>query len=257
MIHLLLALAPALEPLRPQEKEPPDPEVVEAAIEGLKAAGKLKDPTERSAALRQYGGVANDDVVELVAKSLKDDSPIVQGAAIYVLRYSELPSSLKALHKAYKKDKKLKNHMELSSQLVKAIGQHGSKSSIELLSKDSLSDEYRDRDRARILSLGNIRDEESVEALVTMMTKAGAGRVQTFMGEFRVALMVLTGVDRGDSIDAWVEWWDENEDSLEVAKEVPKLPERQRRLWEYFWGLDRTYDRAEKRADRGNDPERG
>jgi HEAT repeat protein len=254
MLELCLALVPALAP--PQEKEPPDPAVVAAAIEGLKAASKLTDSTERAEAIRLHGAVEDDEVVALVAKSLGDSVPLVQGAAIYALRYNGRPASLDALHRAYKKEKKLREHRELAPQLVKAIGQHASEKSIALLAADTLSDENRDRDRARILSLGNIRDERSVEALLTLLRKAEAGSVQTFMGELRVALMVLTGVDRGDSQDAWIEWWADNAKTLQVADTPPKLPERQRRLWEYFWDLDRTYDRAEKRADRGRDPER-
>jgi hypothetical protein len=110
--------------------------------------------------------------------------------------------------------------------------------------------------QARIWAIANIRHADSVAALVGMMRSGGRERVQEYMGDFRVGLMMLTGQDHGRSQDAWQAWWNENKKRVEVAPEAPRLPAVEQRAWEYFWGLPATYERGKKRGDRGREPER-
>ncbi len=65
---------------------------------------------------------------------------------------------------------------------------------------------------------------------------AQVGRMsQPFMGAVRMALVVLTGEDKGMSKTAWQNWWRDNKRSFKVSEKRPRLTESMREAWEEYW----------------------
>ncbi len=258
MLKLLLICA-LLVPAAPRalQTEGPAPELVAQAVEAIDGAFKNKKTgTEKLvAALNAYGRTADKEVVKSVAAGLKRKQSEVQLAAIEALRFNPHPDALEALHHSFKKDKKLRKKDELYSALVKAICQHGSESSIPLLSRNPLHKISHDVARARVLGFGMIRHADSVAGLVKLLQSVTARVREPLMEDFRTSLYLLTGVDKGTNTRAWLAWWNKNKKTIKVATEAPKLPELAQIRWERYWGLERTCERGKKRRERGDDPE--
>jgi HEAT repeat protein len=237
-----------------QEPELPDPARVAQAVAELEQAFKDKDAAGRLAAVQRNAGVLDATVIERIARGLRDADATVLRGSIEALRFMPHPEALKALEAAYRRDRRsLRKDPETLAAMIRGIGQHGDPSSIELLRDDAWSVDDYAVVRARLYSLGHIRSEKSVHALLGEMKSAGEERMQPFMGDFRLALMALTGVDRGQSQDLWLQWWNENKDSLRIAPEEPPLPRRLAQQWAYFWGRPAPDERGPKRGERGND----
>jgi hypothetical protein len=247
---LVLTLAPQEEP--PQAV---DPKRIEAALEDLDRAFDKGSAEDRVAALSRSGSVPDPDVVDRVERGLRDHEPAVRDAAIGVLRFQEHPSALKALEASYRRDGKRfrKDDVAVYTALIKAIGQHGDVRSIDLLTDDVWEVQDHSVIQARIFSLGNVRDVKSVEALFSLMKSGGRDRIQPFMGELRMALVVLTGVDQGESQDLWIAWWNDSKRGLEISPGLPKLPKQVAQRWASYWGEGRIDERGTKRRDRGRD----
>ena len=208
------------------------------------------------AALTAYGRTAAPKVVDQVERGLAHKEREVQAAAIEALRYNAHADALEALHKVLKKDKKLRKDAELYAALVRAVCQHGDTSSLKVLGKNPLDKLDRQVGRARILGYGMIRDRESVAALMKLLQSLGLRERQNYMQDFRIALYVLSGVDKGTNVEAWQTWWNDHKKTLEIAEKAPKLPETEQLRWNRYWGLDLEYQRDTKRRERGDDPEK-
>lgn len=251
---MLTVLLSTVLTVAPAAQDPgPSAERVKEAVAALEKAFDKGEAADRVAALQAGAQVVDAAVIEWIEKGLKDREADVKKAAIESLRYMSHPDALSALHKSYKRDKKLLADEELGPALLKAIGQHGSESSIEILADNPFSPRNHKAIQARILGLGNIRSNESVEELMAVMVKIGRHKAQPFMGEFRLALMRLTGADNGKSVDLWTEWWNDAKKKLEVSKEPPLLAKNDQRKWDYFWGNPKKYERGDRRGDRGGD----
>lgn len=239
-----------------EERTPPDPAKVDAAVAALEKAFQSKEPTDKVAAIQEAADVVHARVIDEIAKrGLKDANDDVKGAAIEAMRWMDHPDALDVLHKTYKKDKKIGKHEELFPAVLRAIGQHGSTESIDILADNPFKNPSKAAVKARIMGLGNIRDDDSVKEIFGMMQKVGKGKAHAAMGDFRMSLMMLTGNDKGESRDAWIKWWNENKKTFEVAAKPPKLPEKWQRRWDRYWGLEHVESRNERREDRGEDPE--
>jgi len=232
---LLTACPPARIEQANQEKAPSAEQVTEA-VDALEKAFKKGKSPERIAAVEAGSGVLDAEVIEWIAKGLTDRDPAVQKAALESLRFMAHPAALDALHKSYKRNKKLLEHEELGAALLRAIGQHGSEKSIDVLSDSFFKPLNHKAIQARILGLGNIRANESVEELMAMMAKVGRHKARPYMGEFRLSLMRLTGSDNGKSVDLWVSWWNKAKRKLEVSAEAPLLPKADQKRWDSYWG---------------------
>ena len=241
MLNLLIAASlvalPSVQDPEPQPS-PPDPEVLEKALEELEQAFEEGEAADRIAAMEAHRKVLDPEVIAWIAKGLKDKDPKVQAAAIGTLRFQPHPEALKALHELYKRDKKLRKDDQLTAKLLKAIGQHGSPDSIDVLTDDVSENRTMGCVQARILGLGNIRSEESVEELMGLMKKAGRWKIQHVMEEFRLALCHLTGADRGESQEAWQAWWNDNKKTFEVAARPAVMPRQLQRRWDLYWWQD-------------------
>lgn len=237
----------------PQGTEPPTTEQVEATVADLKEAFAKGEVEERIEAVAKASSVPDKEVAKWVARGLSDSDETVVVAAIESLRFMDHPAALDQLHGTYKRDRKLRSHETLAGALLRAIGQHGDPSSIPVLADAPFSTINNPAIRARILGLGNIRDEQSVEELMGLMKKVSRHELQPFMGEFRLALMRLTGHDEGKSVDLWMKWWNNNKRTFEVAEQPPKLPRVEQVRWDDYWGNEMPRQRSKKRGDRGDD----
>ena len=222
----------------------PTPQQVQEAVAALSAAFDAKDDEILLEALQRYGGVRAPDVVHEVARGLRSRSTRVRWVTIDVLGWSGDPRALKQLHRLVAREPRLSGENEaLFAHLLKAIGRHGSESSIEVLTDHPLRNLTYASGRARILGLARIRSKRSVEELMKAMTLAGDrprrrggdGSVPRFLGDFRLALLILTGEDLGPSKEAWLGWWRKADRDFQVSETPPSIPPSARRIWEEYW----------------------
>jgi HEAT repeat protein len=207
--------------------------------------------------LQAAAQIVDPEVVGRIAKGLRDKEADVERAAIEALRFMNHPEATKSLIDAAKKESRLKKDHDLYAALLRAIGQHGDASAIDVLTDDIWSTLENPVIQARILGLGRIRAKASVERLFDLMKSAGPSKTEPYMEHFRVALMVLTGADQGTSAEAWLQWWTANRTKLVIAPTPAPLPKTAQYLWDVYWGENRELDRPTKRGDRGRgDPEK-
>lgn len=250
--------APAFVIEDPPKPAPADPARVKAVVGELDKALRGGTKEEKLKALQQASDVVDAEVVGRVGRALADKDLDVVKSAIVTLRWMPHPDALKELHALAKAPRELRKEPIVYIELLKAIGQHASPASIAILSDDLWSVAEGGVVQARILSLGRIRSVESVEALMSMMKVAGPHRIQNVMPEFRLALVQLTGVDKGVSQQLWSEWWSENKARLKIEPKAGELPRELALRWEVYWGEKLDYERPRRRGDRGKgDPEGG
>lgn len=241
-----------------QDDEPkgPSKEAVAKAVKALEAGLAQKEPAQRIAALGAAAEVVHPDVVEALAAGLKDPAPEVRDFTLDLLGKMREPSALAALHAYAKKHRRaLPDDPDLYVLVLKSAARHGDPSTIALLTDRAFEVKHHMLIRTRILGLANIRDKRAVEALFDLMLETARARITPHIHEFQLAFNVLLGVDVGANQDRWAAWWNEHRKTYELAAKMPKLPEASLGMWEQFWGLERTYERNQKRGDRGQDPE--
>lgn len=244
--------------LQGDEPASPSRERVESMVETLRDALRGKDPAPKIEGLRDAVSVVHPEVIEWVEKALRDKSDEIRSEAIAALRNMRHPESLEALHGFHRKERKLrKDNPTLFVALLKAIAVHGSEDSIDLLSDGGFETKDRDTTHVRILGLGMIRHTESIEALMTMMRRGRRQDVQRNMAHFRIALMQLGGVDRGNNQEAWVEWWGDTKREFEMAEQAPLMPKALQAKWDRYWDIERDEERETRRGERGGGPEGG
>lgn len=252
----MLALACALILAAPQdvdaENDGPTPEEIAAALTEVRAAFANDDKSVRVEVLTRQRLPA-PEVIELVARGLDDREAEVKQAALESLRWTEHAKALEILHRTCRRDKKLRRHGDLGPLLYKAIGQHGSPTSMELLEDKLFTDPLPQNIRTRLLALGRIRVPEAIEVLLDIERSARPGVTGPYRGELRMSLMQLSGIDRGVAFERWRAWWKDSKKDFEMAPKPPQLRRDEQRQWEDFWGLDRTSPRSTRREDRGSD----
>jgi len=262
MLNLVLAAGLLLAPLQdpPEGPPPPDPELVEAALVDLEQAFKKGKAPERVAAIEKHAEVNDAEVVRWIGKGLEDKDDGVKAAAVEAFRWLPNEKALAALHDALLKDKELKKNDALYAALVKAIGQHGDPSSIDVLLDGATAAAPKEATIARIYSLGHIRDKRSVEELLDLMRKTGrlrgknggGGGQQPLSKQFAVALHVLTGESFGEDEKAWMDWWKEHGKKFEVAEEAQGLDPKIKAHFDKYWSKQPA--RGAERPKRGGDP---
>lgn len=236
-----------------EEKGPkaPDPEVVEKALADLEHAFKKGKSAERKEAIKAHADVNDPAVIKWIEKGLKDKDPLVQAEAVEAFRWLPNPAALKALHTSLAKDKSIKKVEALHEAVVKAIGQHCSPTSVDVLMDNALADAPKSVTIARIYSLGKIRDTKSLEALMDLMQKTGkaskrGGARQPLMKQIAVSLEVLTGKGFKEDENAWVKWWRDNKRTYKVSEKPGILAPKVLHQWETYW---KAYAPAKKDAD--------
>jgi HEAT repeat protein len=225
--------------------EKPTPEQVAAAVAELEAAFKGKDDEEViAAALQRHAGLHDKKVLHEVARGLASPNRRVRWITIDALGWSRYGPALKQLHRVVARERDLSDRDEaLFAHLLKAIGRHGDKSSLEVLANNPLKDLTYASGQARILGLARIREKKSIEELIGAMKLAGdrprrrggTESVPRFLTEMQLAMAVLTGQDKGRSKDAWIDWWRDNEKSFKMSPVPPTISRALRAIWEDYW----------------------
>jgi HEAT repeat protein len=237
----------------PQAGTPPDTQRVKAAVVELEKAFKEGQPSERTKAIQNNQKVVDAEVIHWIARGLQDRDVEVQDAAIEALRHMDHPDALKELQAAAQRDGPMRKDPKLYAALLKAIGQHGSPTSIPLFKEGLWAVQDRAVIQARVLGLGRIRTTAAVEALIGLMRTAGKGVIQPFMEDFRLALAELTGVDQGRSQELWFKWWNENHGKIKVDAEPPELEKPLQKRWDSYWGTEPHEGKQKKQGERGRD----
>ena len=69
------------------------------------------------------------------------------------------------------------------------------------------------------------------------------------MSDFRLALVVLTGVDKGTDRQLWSNWYGDNKAKIVVAAVPPELPPDLRKRWNSYWGVADERAKGEDKND--------
>ncbi len=257
MLHVLLSILLAAPMAQTREPKPAEPARVASAVAALKTAFEKGKPEERVAAIVAEQEVVEPSVLAWFAKGLKDPDSTVRNAAAEALRFARHPAALSALEDALKRERKASKDVEWLTKLTKCVGQHQSASSVPLFAENAFQPQAPTLIDARIFALANTRSRPALEELIGLIRTVGRERLQPYMPTLRLALMVVTGVDKGVSQDAWMAWWNDHKAKFEIPKDMPALPKDLLRRWNVFWGLDVVRERPKKRGERGDDPEAG
>ncbi|MCY2960402.1 MAG: HEAT repeat domain-containing protein [Planctomycetota bacterium] len=256
MILPLLLAGAALFP-GPQSQTPPKPisvdaEQVKSALVQLKEAFAKTDAGPRIRAIEAAANLADAEVVRYLGRGLDDKDVSVQKAAIEALRFNAHEKALDELL-ARAKVKAAKDDLPLYATLLRAVGQHGSPRSIELLTENPWSAPDAQVIQAKILGLGKVRTKEALKALTDLMEIAGPQKIQPFMKDFRLALWSLSGADQGESRDLWLVWYRENKSNLKIAPEPAAEPKELSRRWQQYWAKPSAEGEAGKERRRGGE----
>lgn len=230
------------------------------ALKALEDAVKEKDPTLLASTVQAVGRTPDKDVAKKVASFLRHKDPFVRMEAVKALRYNEDPSVLAHLLRQ-KKNKAIIEDPEVGQEYIYALGQHADKKALPILTDDlRTSGPEKDITRAKVISLGRIRETASVEALMSLMTSSrkgnrrrGGGGEMPFANELRTSLAVLTGEDLGTSSSEWQAWWNDSKKKFKVDKEEPTLPRRMQVGWTMQWLTPEERDSAKKRVKKALD----
>jgi len=224
--------------------ESPSNGQVEEAVDAIKAAFKSKEEGAKIEAIETYAGLIDSRVVRAIARGLRDRSERVQIQTADMLGWQKHPEGLKQLHRFFRRKSDIHKHELVYAHTLKAIGRHGDKSSIQVLSKSPFKGLTLATGEARIYGIGNIRHKDAVEALIKGMRLAGGqggrGRrmwngEQRFMKVFRVSLASLTGADEGISMEGWQHWYRKNKKNIAVAQQRAEMKGELKAMWEEYW----------------------
>lgn len=257
LLVTLLSLAAAPQDSGGAAAAPPDPAAVAAALESLEAAWKSDAAGERVRAIEGAAALGETRVIAAVARGLEDRDPAVRAAAVGALRHQPHPEALERLHAALRKAPRSPDEDRRVSELVAAVGQHASPTSLALLSEGGLDRTRAHTTRARIQALGRVRDARAVEELIALMNKAGGGPLgggAQFDADLRLSLWALTGVDEGPARESWMRWWNDHKRDFAVAPQPPTEPRALAARWRTLW--ETPAERAAREARRGKREER-
>ncbi len=130
--------------------------LVQRAVGELREAAKAAEARARVAVLDRWKELEDPRVIEEFGVALRSDEPEVRTVAIDALRWMKHDAALAELQALVKRDRKLRKDPELHASVLKAIGQHGSESSIELLTGQVAPGAGKNVLRPRVPGLGNI-----------------------------------------------------------------------------------------------------
>lgn len=252
----LLLIAPLLQ--SPADDGPNRQEQAEQAVERIDTAIKNKklEASQKGNALRAETGLVHKLVIKRIAKELRHKESLIRDAAVESLGGMLHPDSLDALLTHGKRDRKnMAKDREYHVTWIKAVGRQQDKKSLGSLTDNLFSYPTAAVIQARIYAIANIRETESIETLIKMMTITDTRRVNNHMPTVQIALIRLTSIDLGRNVQSWTKWWRGAKKDFEIPKEPPVMKKKMQSRWDNFWGYRRTYERNQKRSKRGQDPE--
>jgi len=223
------------------------PQDVEPAAAAAKIKVAIKEaPSPAIDAMEKYGRIADKAVTKALAAGLRHRDQEVRAAAIRALRYNEAKTALTELIRV-KSNKRILEDAKLAEEYYLAIGQHGSKKTLGLLTAKLHITRRGDKvTGARILALGRVRERAAVEALISFC-KSGRRRGR-HNSELRLALAALTGHD-AHGAESWVRWWQDNKADFVMMKVAPTLPKKLARGWDKVWRVPLTLEEQATEAE--------
>jgi len=251
MLTTLLLLACPLFAAFQAEESGGEEAIVSACDSLAKALEKNASVEDAVRVLGAAVAVVDARVIEVIeAKGLHHAEPVVRDAAVEALGRMNHPDALEALHDTLRRDKKeLLDAPPRHATLLRAIARHGKESSIPYLVEGAFQSTDHQVITARILGLARIRSPKSVEELLRLLRSSHRSWAGSQMSDFRLALVVLTGADKGTDRQLWIQWYGDNKGKLEIAAAPPELPPDLRKRWSSYW------DEKEKRP--GKEPGEG
>jgi hypothetical protein len=237
----LLALCPATEPAAgaASEQARVDERTPQAAahLERLREAFDTGSAAQRIAALRDSWRHADEAVVAQVRRGLGDRDVEVRLAAYDALGRNAHENAFAALLTHHRERRKeLRTQDRDLPALLAALARRGDARAIAPLVADVQAQRLVPTIRARILGLARIRTKDSVEALMKLADEVGFVDMHNHLEDFRLALVVLSGVDHGRSLDAWRAWWRGTRETFAPPQRVGELAPADAVRWREFWG---------------------
>jgi len=238
MLSLVLSAALALPLIANDDQEVETlPPAVEQALKELDNALETKIEGMIVSVIFRHKELVHPAVIERFASALKHRKPGVRKTALAALRFMDHEDALLALIKFCEKDKRIRIDRDQLERTLRAIGQHADERSRELFTKPPYESVDETVIRARIRSLGRLRSKQSVIDLMAMYETKEEWKPVDFLDDFRLSLMVLTGVDRGTNPADWKRWWKDAEEDLVIPERLPKLELLDLREWCNYWEL--------------------
>jgi hypothetical protein len=239
------------------EVEVDPPLTPEKATELLKTALKGKQIDLIFIAIEDAGRVADKNVVKQLGLAVKHKDAEIRVEALTALRFNQDPSAFKELLK-FKKYKPVLENDACAEAFFFALGQKADVKAIPVLTDGLVKTNRKDKaTRARILSLGRIRDMKSLEALISMMNSGGGGRRgggnPPQMKEISLALQVLTGEEFNKRSD-WQTWWNNNKKKVKISKKEQEASTRKARAtWMTLWADPEEAELMKEALKKGKD----
>ncbi|MFV1958132.1 MAG: HEAT repeat domain-containing protein [Planctomycetota bacterium] len=242
--------APGDEPAPPTLRPPfeivsdPTKEQAEQAVAALKAAFKTRDDDAIIVAIENHAGILDKKVVHEVARGARSRSSAVRLVAVDALGWMRYKPALRQLHRLLKRQPEMhKKDESLFAAVLKGIGRAGDESSIKVLTKSPFKGLTQASGTARIYGLARIRTSEALAELIKGTQLSGSARPRSwraipdklFVKEYLLALTVLTGLEKGRSLEEWRRWWRKNRKIFQIPKTPPPIPEAMRKIWEEYW----------------------
>ncbi|MBC8369786.1 MAG: HEAT repeat domain-containing protein [Planctomycetes bacterium] len=255
-------------PAESQQEESIDPA---EALAKVKAAIKSDSEVIILDAIDVCGAVKDKKVISELYKLLKHKSEEIRFATLTALRFNDHPEALKRLL-SFGKDKRIKNDDKYHEAYIYALGQKADKKTAKIIKDDLVlvTSAAKEVLAAKIFALGRVRQVDSIETLLQFCqsgTRNGRRRGGTprMRIEVQTSLAILTGVELGNQVLDWTNWWSDNKRGFKISKTEgtisnPKLQAKWQALWlseeqKSQAKKEQKEKRSKKRKDDGKDEE--
>ena len=250
------------------------------ALAKIKAAIKSESDVVILDAIAYAAEVEDKKIIGEFYKLLKHKSVDIRLAALEAMRFNKHDEALKRLL-SFGSNKLLENDAEYLAEYIYALGQKADKKAAKLIKNDLVMTSAHDGDvlKARVYALGRIREVDSIETLLQLSQSGGGGGGRRGRGrttakmrvEIQTSLSVLTGVELGNEVLDWTNWWSDNKRSFKVTKAESKIDDRKLQAkWDSLWMTEeqkaqaiqdfkdeRAQNRKDGKGDAGDDDKKG
>jgi hypothetical protein len=227
---------PALRVAAPQTPARKDAPTAAEVAENLRAAFESGSAPQRVLALRSSAAHPDAAVVAQARRGLGDRDLEVRLAAYDALGRNTHAKAFEALLEHHRdRRKELRTLDRDLPALLTALARRGDARALAPLGDDVQAQRLVPTIRARMLGFARIRDKASIEALIKLVDQVGFVDMHNHLEDFRLAMVVLSGVDRGRSVDAWRAWWNGVKQEFAPAERMAELSAQDAARWRDFW----------------------